>query len=150
MITTGLQHHHGINVDLVEQTPDDQHSRQNVQSLRLPDLAFMSGLGGPLDIVDQHGPPKTQQQVCPDRENTLMTKVIMGLLDESISTLDGNDQLVTSMQFPTVQGSIEEKKMHGGINKEGELCICRVGRASAEIKEIMDPVNLGVFGKSLQ
>jgi len=52
-----------------------------------------------------------------------MTKVIMGLSDESILTLDGDDKLMTFMWFPMVQGSIEEKKMGGGINEGGELCI---------------------------
>jgi len=47
----------------------------------------------------------------------------MCLLDESISMLDGDNELMTSMWFPTVQGSVEEKKTGGSINKGGELCI---------------------------
>jgi len=47
----------------------------------------------------------------------------MGLSDESISTLDGDDELMMSMQFLMVQGFVEEKKTGGGINEGGELCI---------------------------
>jgi len=74
----------------------------------------------------------------------------MGLSDKSILVLDRDDELMTSMWFPMVQKSAEEEKVGGGIDEGGELHICYVRRMSAGIKEGMDPVNLGIFGKSLQ
>ena len=60
------RHNQSIDMDFVKESTHDRNSWGDVQSGSLVNLAFMAGVDVPLDVVDQHRPPKVQQQTCPD------------------------------------------------------------------------------------
>ena len=51
LVSARSRHDHGINVDFVEQSAHYQYSRQNVKLLCLTNLALITGLDVPLDVV---------------------------------------------------------------------------------------------------
>ena len=66
---------------LAEKAADYWYCQRDMQTLCLPGLTLMAGANKPLYIVDQHRPPEAEEQAHPDREDTFVPKVIMGLLD---------------------------------------------------------------------
>ena len=69
----------------MEETAYDWHGRRDVEAAHLANLAFMAGSYEPFDIIDQHQPPEVEKQTSADSEDTLVPKVIVGLLNQSES-----------------------------------------------------------------
>ena len=67
-------------MDPPEQSAHNGYSWRNLEAAGLADLALVTSLDEPLDIVNQHRPPEAKQQACADREDTLVPEVIMSLL----------------------------------------------------------------------
>ena len=84
-VASRLGHDHGVEVGLAEETTYDRHGRRDVEAARLANLAFVAGSYEPFDIVDQHRPPEAEKQTSADSEDTLVPKVIVGLLNQSES-----------------------------------------------------------------
>ena len=51
----------------------------------------MASLDIPLDIVNQHQPPKSKEQVHMDGEDTFVPEAIVSLLNKSVMAHDWND-----------------------------------------------------------
>ena len=80
LIPGHVRHEHCINMDPPEQFAHNGYGWRNLEAAGLADLALVTGLDEPLDIVNQHRPPEVKQQVLADREDTLVPEVIMSLL----------------------------------------------------------------------
>ena len=79
-IPARVRHEHGINMDPPEQSAHNGYGWRNPEAAGLVDLALVTGLDEPLDIINQHRPPEVKQQARADREDTLVPEVIMSLL----------------------------------------------------------------------
>ena len=79
-IPTRARHKHGINMDPPEQSAHNGYGWRNPEAAGLVDLALVTSLDEPLDIVNHHRPLEVKQQAHADREDTLVPKVIMSLL----------------------------------------------------------------------
>ena len=64
LVATRSWHYHCISVYLIKQSSYHRNGRRDMQLLCLPNLAFMASLNESFHIINQHGPPKVQQQAC--------------------------------------------------------------------------------------
>ena len=62
-----------------------------MEFLCLSDLTLMASLDIPLDVVDQHQPPKSKKQTCMNREDTFVPEAIVSLPNKSVMACDWND-----------------------------------------------------------
>ena len=118
VIATRLWHYHSIDMDFVKQSAHDRNSWGDVQFGGLANLTFVVGVDVPLDVVDQHRPPEVQQQMHSDQKDTLVPEAIVCLLNESITTLNWHNQLMSSMLLLMVQRPVKQEKASGHIDKE--------------------------------
>ena len=79
--------------------------------LHLPDLALMTSLDIPLDILSLFWPPKSIPQLSQHREDPLVSEIVMGRLDKSVAPFLVPDSLVPPLRLLLPQPVILEEEL---------------------------------------
>ena len=79
--------------------------------LHLPDLALMTCLYIPLDILSHPWPPKSIPQPSQHREDPLVSEIVVGLLDKPVASFLVRDSLVPPLQLLLPQLVVFEEEL---------------------------------------
>ena len=79
----------------------------------LPDLALMTSLDVPLDILSHPWPPKPIPQTSQHREDPLVSEIVVGLLDKSVASFLVRNPLVAPLRLLLPQLVVLEEELRG-------------------------------------
>ncbi|KAG9225415.1 hypothetical protein CCMSSC00406_0002918 [Pleurotus cornucopiae] len=116
-------HHHAVNVDAAEKGKGNCRRWRNVQFEVGADLALMTSLDKPADVLVKEGPPESLKEASPDNEDTLMSERVVSSLDqiETATRMDVDLMLPVVILVPELAVTVEEVEClsdevaHGGF-----------------------------------
>ena len=85
------------------------------------------------------------EQASLDREDSFVSKVIMGFLNQPISSLLGNHKQMVSLFLSLIEEPIKEEEFHSCVNKGSEFCVRQVKQAVTGVEKKLDMVYPSIF-----
>jgi hypothetical protein len=92
-------------VSFVKEALNNWYGWRDMQLCGLADLTFMTCTDVPLDVFDEQRPPEAQKESSTDCEDTFVPKVIMSLLDQPVTLLLWDNQLMTAVGALDAKGT---------------------------------------------
>jgi hypothetical protein len=93
-------------VSFVKEAPNNWYGWWDMQLCGLADLTFVTCTDIPLDVVDEQRPPEAQKESSTDCEDTFVPEVIMSLLDQPVTLLLWDNQLMAAVGLSTPEGPV--------------------------------------------
>lgn len=133
----GRWHKHCVNIDLAKKQHGgvDREWEANVGSLA--NLALMTGVDKPFDIVLEGWPPESVEEGVVCQVKSLVAKLIMCVADKGHMLWRCGIQLVLTMSLALPKLSANKKKMLCSANETGE-CIARKVRRRMLGEEVVE------------
>ncbi len=112
METGGERHKHSVDVGFVKEGCRSGDSGWDANLSGLVELALVTHIDIPLDILFKQRPPEVVKNGAAGRVEAFMTKVVMGIMDEVELLRRGNVELMPSVVLPSPELAIKQKKVH--------------------------------------
>jgi hypothetical protein len=119
-IASHMRHVHGVNIDLAEEGRGVVDSGWEPDFGGLVDLALVTSLNVPLDIGVERGPPEAVEKGAACGIETLVSKLVVGVVDEHVSNGWVGIKLVSAMVLLLLKASPSDEEMVHSANEMGQ------------------------------